>query len=80
VTKPPIAKVGRICHYCGDRATTRDHIVPKILGGTNGLFNLVPCCTRCNRRKGADWPVCDCDKCQTAVLYMLTGERPSLHA
>lgn len=32
---------------------TIDHIIPKAKGGGNGLSNLVPMCSECNRKKGA---------------------------
>jgi hypothetical protein len=32
---------------------TIDHVLPKSKGGTNELSNLVPCCDRCNCRKGS---------------------------
>jgi hypothetical protein len=46
------------CWYCG--VQTRpfddfvvDHMVALALGGSNDIANLVPCCWRCNSRKGA---------------------------
>ena len=43
---------GRACLYCGVRlATTIDHVVPLVLGGTNFEGNLVPCCKSCNSSK-----------------------------
>lgn len=41
-----------ICFYCGEEATTVDHIVPRANGGTNTKSNLVPCCKLCNSTKG----------------------------
>jgi 5-methylcytosine-specific restriction endonuclease McrA len=37
-----------VCHYCGNPATTADHIVPVSKGGGHELSNLLPCCVRCN--------------------------------
>jgi thymidine kinase len=37
-----------ICAYCGASATTYDHVVPKMHGGTNDPSNLVPACASCN--------------------------------
>jgi hypothetical protein len=56
------------CHYCGARATTKDHIVPKALGGVNAAYNLVESCEPCNKKKGSELPTCDCSKCLRAVL------------
>ena len=40
------------CAYCGDRATTIDHVVPRSLGGRDGFGNCVAACGSCNTRKG----------------------------
>ena len=39
---------GDRCVYCGGEGTTRDHIIPKSLGGKE----TVPACYRCNQAKG----------------------------
>lgn len=48
------------CQYCGIKVTTRnatlDHIVPRSRGGSSDFLNLVTCCERCNRQKGAREP------------------------
>ncbi len=43
----------RRCVYCGDAATTTDHVAPLVLGGAHSTTNCVPCCIRCNCSKGA---------------------------
>lgn len=44
------------CWYCGceitDRTMTRDHVLPRAMGGTTDDANLVPACTTCNTDKG----------------------------
>lgn len=40
-----------ICWYCGEEATTRDHVTPRSRGGTDDPENLVPACVRCNSQK-----------------------------
>lgn len=51
------------CAYCGGRAETIDHVVPRSRGGTHTWENCVACCARCNHRKAdkllADlgWPL-----------------------
>lgn len=41
------------CQVCGLRpATTLDHVVPIVLGGTNDWSNLRPACGLCNSRLG----------------------------
>ncbi len=41
------------CHYCGrtDGARTKDHKLPKILGGTKRADNIVLSCLMCNMIK-----------------------------
>lgn len=42
------------CHYCGaERPESWDHVTPLAAGGPNAVGNLVPCCSKCNQRKGA---------------------------
>ncbi len=51
------------CAYCGDKATHLDHLHPLInnllpTGYGTDPGNLVPCCSKCNQRKGnLDWRV-----------------------
>lgn len=40
-----------VCQYCGRRADSLDHIVPRSRGGRFGWDNLVAACRRCNGRK-----------------------------
>ena len=40
-----------MCAYCGRKAETVDHVIPKSKGGTEDPFNLVACCKGCNRKK-----------------------------
>lgn len=40
------------CQYCGKKAKTVDHIMPKSKGGTEDSDNLVACCKACNMFKG----------------------------
>lgn len=42
---------GNRCAYCGNRAETIDHVVPRSRGGSHTWENCVACCTRCNHRK-----------------------------
>lgn len=39
------------CAYCGDGATTVDHIIPRSRGGNNDPQNLVSACITCNSSK-----------------------------
>ncbi|OHU90250.1 HNH endonuclease [Mycobacterium talmoniae] len=39
------------CAYCGGRADTVDHVVPRSRGGDHSWENCVACCSTCNHRK-----------------------------
>ena len=41
------------CVYCGNPATTADHVRPLSRGGHEAEYNLVPACSPCNFGKGA---------------------------
>lgn len=49
-----------LCLYCGDQFNdgqlTRDHVIPRVLGGTDRWTNVVSACRRCNQRKGGRTP------------------------
>ncbi|MEO0093783.1 MAG: HNH endonuclease [candidate division WOR-3 bacterium] len=42
------------CQYCGKTSgpMTTDHVIPKVLGGTDSWENLVCACVECNTKKG----------------------------
>lgn len=39
------------CAYCGDKADTVDHVVPRSRGGEHSWENCVAACSACNHRK-----------------------------
>jgi 5-methylcytosine-specific restriction endonuclease McrA len=39
------------CAYCGGKADTVDHVVPRSRGGDHSWENCVACCSTCNHRK-----------------------------
>ncbi|NKU17628.1 HNH endonuclease [Rhodococcus hoagii] len=39
------------CGYCGNKAETIDHVVPRSRGGGHSWENCVACCAPCNHRK-----------------------------
>ena len=65
---------GSICHYCGAKATTEDHIVPRCdlprpasrLPYWFRSCNVVPACSPCNNRKSNWRSDCTCDHCSWA--------------
>ncbi|GAA2924413.1 HNH endonuclease [Streptomyces enissocaesilis] len=44
------------CAYCGRRATTVDHVIPKAQGGGDGWLNTVASCAEDNHRKADRTP------------------------
>ena len=60
---------GRYCYWCNQKvaydprlwqepyAATRDHLVPRSLGGSNAHWNIVVACRKCNMARGSrtDW-------------------------
>jgi len=53
------AKVSRktndACFYCGSLREdwTLEHLIPRSLGGRNGIKNVFRCCGPCNSRRGS---------------------------
>lgn len=48
------------CAYCGDGATEWDHLRPIVgkkrpTGYVSEIYNLVPCCGKCNQSKGGSY-------------------------
>lgn len=41
------------CAYCGEAATSLDHVVPRFKSGRTIQKNLVPACSKCNMNKGS---------------------------
>ena len=44
------------CAYCGESASTIDHVLPRSRGGDGSWENLVACCLRCNNIKSDRTP------------------------
>ncbi len=55
-TKSAIKARDKMCAYCGGRAETVDHIVPRSRGGALTWENAVAACVRCNHRKADRTP------------------------
>jgi 5-methylcytosine-specific restriction endonuclease McrA len=45
------------CQYCGGKAETMDHVVPRSRGGAHSWENVVAACRRCNSKKRDKLPV-----------------------
>jgi 5-methylcytosine-specific restriction endonuclease McrA len=58
------------CAYCGGRAETVDHIVPRSRGGTLTWDNAVAACIRCNHRKADRTPA------EAGMHLLLTPAQP----
>jgi 5-methylcytosine-specific restriction endonuclease McrA len=49
-----LARDGYVCMYCGQDATTVDHVIPIVKGGDPiSMDNMVAACRRCNSSKGS---------------------------
>lgn len=49
-----LARDGYTCYYCGQDATTVDHVIPIVKGGDPiNMDNMVAACRRCNSSKGS---------------------------
>src|SRR5438128_4022928 len=46
-----MARDGGLCQYCGSRADSIDHVVPRSKGGEHTWENVVAACRPCNVRK-----------------------------
>lgn len=68
-----------LCHYCNkpcsrkggpksSRYPTRDHVVPRSLGGKNSITNYVLACSGCNNDRGTSLFYCDCRDC-VEIIY-----------
>jgi 5-methylcytosine-specific restriction endonuclease McrA len=53
ISRAVLERDGYVCRYCGGPAKTADHVIPKALGGTDDMSNLVAACRRHNSAKGA---------------------------
>jgi 5-methylcytosine-specific restriction endonuclease McrA len=51
-----LARDDHVCGYCGGRADTIDHVVPRAQGGQHVWTNVAAACRSCNGRKGAQTP------------------------
>ena len=46
-------KLAGECVYCGEEATSVDHLIPQFKNGPDAADNLVPACRECNSSKGS---------------------------
>lgn len=74
-----------LCHYCLTKTSrkknrqgwqnpataTREHVVPKSLGGPDSLGNYVLACSACNNRRGIILFFCRCEGCSEKVHRFL---------
>lgn len=61
----------RQCHYClcaiNTLTRTKDHIVPRSLGGLDVRWNIVWACRACNSAKASIFPTCRCSVCRKTI-------------
>jgi len=74
------------CSYCGNAATTIDHVLPRSRGGQDAWENLVACCLSCNNSKGdrtpaeMGWRLLQPPKIPFGTAWLVRGiERPQPH-
>lgn len=79
------------CHFCQqeigtpERPFTRDHVVPRSIGGLDERWNVVPACKECNGAKGDDYEFrghtcafCKRTKRRHWELFAINADSPKL--
>ncbi|GAA1917893.1 HNH endonuclease [Streptomyces sodiiphilus] len=66
-----LVRDGHRCAYCGRRATTVDHVLPRSRGGTDTWMNTVAACAEDNRRKADRTPA------QAGMRLLITPFEPT---
>jgi len=59
------------CHYClrdiNVLTRTKDHVVPRSMGGLDVRWNIVWSCRQCNSFKASNPVICRCSFCRRSV-------------
>lgn len=69
------------CAYCGTKANTVDHIIPKSRGGKHMWENVVAACRPCNAKKAdkllseIGWKLSFTPRIPTGTVWLLIGQR-----
>lgn len=67
------------CQYCGDPASTIDHVHPRARGGEHRWENVVAACGPCNNRKGdrtlaeLGWTLARPPKAPVGLRWLIVG-------
>jgi 5-methylcytosine-specific restriction endonuclease McrA len=69
-TKSAIKARDKACVYCGGKAETVDHVIPRSRGGGLTWENAVAACVRCNHRKADRTPD------EAGMTLMITPAQP----
>ncbi|WP_165913036.1 HNH endonuclease [Tamaricihabitans halophyticus] len=70
------------CVYCGARAETIDHVVPRSRGGAHSWQNCVASCAKCNHRKAdkllteLGWRLCTTPSAPRGMHWRLLADVP----
>lgn len=90
-----VRRDGPNCYWCGtetifsrkehgesdpENKRTRDHLIPKSLGGSNSLDNLVIACLRCNTTRATIPVDAWLEAINIALLIPVSGEHPAVTA
>lgn len=71
-----VSQAKGICHYCNRRTNrvigsplqaTREHVVPRSMGGANNISNYVLACATCNNKRGTTLFYCRCEHCSDLI-------------
>lgn len=69
-TKSAIKARDKVCAYCGGKAETVDHVIPRSRGGMLTWDNAVAACVRCNHRKADRTPA------EAGMTLLITPAQP----
>lgn len=80
-TRSVLARDGHRCAYCGEKADTIDHVIPRSKGGKHDWMNVVACCKLCNSAKGnkflGEWTRKTSGGHREVVELLITPRKPT---
>lgn len=72
-----------LCHYCKRQTNrtpgsalqaTKEHVVPRSMGGANSTANYVLACAGCNNKRATTLFYCKCDHCTFLIRAALLDQ------
>ncbi len=73
-----------ICHYCKEftdrrprspRQATKEHVLPRSMGGPDSIDNFVLACAECNNKRGTALFYCRCETCAGIIDSALNNSQ-----